>query len=257
MKTYRDIVSFALLGVAILVLVSGMSLLFKSSDDFGGAGFAGRAATVGWVFEHPILVVSLVVAVLLAVGFDGPSRYAVVIVYAGLAVGAISFAFGLLAWISGFSASDSEAFFLGGVYHAGKIVGIFLGIAELGFLGLALFVLLMCARALPRRQPRSYPGWGVQAGPGEGWPAGGYQQQTPPPGWGGPAQPPPQQWAQRPPGPGWQPPPWGPQQPPQQPPRYQQPQPSWDREAPAAPVTPDDRPARPIDDASDPGSEPE
>jgi len=178
-KKFREIFAYALLGVAALYLISGLSLLFKSEEDFGVA-FAERAAAVGYVFAHPVLVLSLVIAVALVVGFGQASKNAKIVVLVALGIGAISFLFALISWFTAFGAdSGLGGDFFGGVFGAGKIVGIFLGLAQLVFLGLAVFFAFTALQGLPKSAPSNQ--WNQQQGYGQqqGWnqPHQGYGQQ--------------------------------------------------------------------------------
>ena len=140
-KKFRDIFSYGLLVVAALYLLSGLSLLFKSEDEVGP--FTERAALFGHVFASPVLVLSLLGAVALAVGFGSQSLNAKLIVTAALAIAAAALLFALISWFSGFGV-DSGGFGLeafGGVLGAGKIVSILLGLAQLLALGLTEFSL--------------------------------------------------------------------------------------------------------------------
>ncbi|MBA2773593.1 MAG: hypothetical protein H0U36_06060 [Nocardioidaceae bacterium] len=160
-KKFREIFAYALLGVAALYFISAVSLLFKSEEDFGGAGFADRAATVGYLFTHPILVVSLAAAVALVAGFSEASKNAKVVVMVALGLGALSLLFALISWFSAFGA-DSEGGLevFNGVFGAGKLVGILLGLAQLLFLGLVVFFAFSVLRAFPKTAPSSQ--WGQQ-----------------------------------------------------------------------------------------------
>jgi hypothetical protein len=247
-KKLRDVFAFALLGVAALYLISGLSLLFKSESDAGGP-FSARAGWFGYVFAHPILVVSLVAAVLLVVGFGEVSRSAKVVVLLALGLGALSLLFAVICWVTSFAADDHSGFgaLFGGVLGAGKIVGVFLGIAQLAFLVLAVLFIGAVFLKFPRTARATSPQWGPQQGYGpqqpyppgsaygpygqpgygqeqQGWAPGGYPgapgaaaagapQYPEQQGWG---QPPADQagWAQPAAGqaPGWGPPaqqPWG------------------------------------------------
>ena len=73
-KKYREIFAYGLLGVAALYFISGLSLLFKSGDDLGGAGFADKSALFGYIFTHPLLVISLFGAVALATAWRTTAR---------------------------------------------------------------------------------------------------------------------------------------------------------------------------------------
>lgn len=181
-KKYRDVLAYGLLAIAALYLISGLSLLFKSEEDTGGAGFADRAGIFGHLFAHPLLVVSLAGAVALAVAMGEPSRQARTIVMVALALGGLAALLALVSWFSSFGAdSDFEVF--GGVYGAGKIVSILLGLAQLLALGLTLLFAYSVLSHLPRTSRAAAGGWGNSGG---GWPQ---QQQWGPPGaagsWGG------------------------------------------------------------------------
>ncbi len=180
-KKFREIFAYALLGVAALYFISGLSLLFKSEEDFGGAAFADRAATVGYLFTHPILVVSLAVAVALVAGFSEASKNAKVVVMAALGIGGLSLLFALISWFSAFGA-DSEGGLevFNGVFGAGKLVGILLGLAQLLFLGLVVFFAFSLLRAFPKTAPSSQwgqPGYGQQGGQTWGQQDQGYAAQ--------------------------------------------------------------------------------
>ena len=180
-KKFREIFAYALLGVAALYFISGLSLLFKSADDFGGAGFADRAATVGYLFTHPILVVSLAAAVALVTGFSEASKNAKVVVMAALGLGALSLLLALISWFSAFGADSQgglEAF--NGVFGAGKLVGILLGLAQLLFLGLVVFFAFNVFRAFPKTAPSGQwqqSGYGQQGGQTWGQQDQGYAAQ--------------------------------------------------------------------------------
>jgi hypothetical protein len=218
-KKLREPIAFGLIAVAVLYLVSGVSLLFKSEDDFGGLDFAGRAAVVGHVFADPIVVVSLAGAVLLATGWREATRNARAILQAVIAIGLICFLFAVICWIAGLSADRINAY--GGVNGAGRIVGVFLGLAQIALLGLVLAYAASVLQGLPRPVRAQHQ---QQYGPGQqAWGAPPQQQ------WGQPQQPSgpyygqPQQPQQS----GWQQPQqqWG--QPPQPNPAYGQPQQQW------------------------------
>src|SRR5680860_684050 len=101
-KKSREIFAYALLGVVALYLISGLSLLFKSEEDFRGAAFADRAAVVGYLFSHPIVVFSLVAAVALVVAFGAASKNAKIVVLVALGLGAVAFLFALISWFASF-----------------------------------------------------------------------------------------------------------------------------------------------------------
>ena len=83
-KKYREIFAYGLLGVAALYFISGLSLLFKSGDDLGDAGFADKSALFGYIFSHPLLVISLFGAVALATAWEDNSKNAKTIVLIAL-----------------------------------------------------------------------------------------------------------------------------------------------------------------------------
>ncbi|MBA2574811.1 MAG: hypothetical protein M3423_10655 [Actinomycetota bacterium] len=210
-KKFRDVFAYGLLGVAALYLLSGLSLLFKSEDEVGP--FSQRAALFGHVFTHPLLVLSLLGAVLLAVGFGAASKNAKLIVTAALAIAAAALLFALISWFSGFGADSGSPFFdtFGGVPGAGKIVSILLGLAQLLMLGLTAFFAYTAFQSLPKSAKTIDTGWsqgGGQSGqgyspnqgygPGPGYPQGAAQ--------GGQGQwQSPQAYGDRPPGYGYQP----------------------------------------------------
>ncbi|MBA2444328.1 MAG: hypothetical protein H0V49_03230 [Nocardioidaceae bacterium] len=171
-KKFRDIFAYGLLGVAALYLISGLSLLFKSEDLVGP--FSGRAALFGHLFTHPLLVLSLVGAVVLAVGFSSVSRNAKLIVTVALGIASAALLFALISWFSGFGVDSaggfgSEAF--GGVLGAGKIVSILLGLAQLLMLGLTAFFAFTAFKSLPKSAPKtSDTAWNQAAGqPGQSY----------------------------------------------------------------------------------------
>jgi hypothetical protein len=177
LKKYREIFAYGLLAVAALYLISGLSLLFKSENGLG-VDFSAKAAAFGYVFAHPILVLSVVGAVALAVGFGEVTRNARIIVLAALAIAGVALLLALITFFASFGADDSgfAASLFGGVIGAGRIVGMLLGLAQLLLLGLAAWFAITALRALPRTSPRA-ASWGQPQGyPG----AQGYGQ----PGWG-------------------------------------------------------------------------
>ncbi len=223
-KKFREIFAYGLLGVAALYVISGLSLLFKSQDSVGLA-FTGRAAAFGYLFDDPILVISLVVAVALVAGSGGgevgreASKNARAVVLAALGVGAVALLFAVISWLAAFGADELGSGGGGpfnGVFGAGKIVSIFLGLAQLGFLALGVFFALSVQRSLPQRIQAGQ--WGGQ--PGYGQPMQGYGQQQQ--GWGQPNQGYGQPGQQ----PGWA----------QQPSNFQG-QPSWGQGYPSGPPT--------------------
>jgi len=166
-KKFREIFAYALLGVAALYFISGLSLLFKSEEDFGGAGFSERAAIVGYLFTHPLVVISLALAVAMVAGFGEASKNAKVVVIAALGLGGVSLLLGLIAWFSGFGADSELGGFglFGGVFGAGKVVNIFLGLAQLASLGLVLFFAYTVFSAFPKAAPQQQ--WGQQGQQGQ------------------------------------------------------------------------------------------
>jgi len=226
---FRDVFAFGLLGVAVLYLIGGLSLLAKSEDDLG-LGFTDRAAAFGYLFMHPLLIVALATAIGLAVGLGQPSRNAKPAVILALAIGGISFVVGLVSWFSAFGGEDvGPAALYGGVLGAGKVVAVFIGLAQLIALGLVLLFGFAAFQVLPKPAPKPQQwgapqqyGWAQQ----QNWQQQGWQQPNDPGAWGAPSphqpaqQPVPQQsWGQ----PGGQPQAqqsWG--HPAQQPPAPQQ-----------------------------------
>jgi hypothetical protein len=263
-KQYREQMAVALLAVAVIYLGSGLGLLFKSYENLS-IGFADKSALDGYVFTHPVLVASLVIAVLLVAVWGEPSRHARTIVLAAVGIGAVALVFAVITWIAAFSADEARAFAFTGILGAGKVVGAFVGVADIVLLVLALFFAGMALQALPA-PARATGQWGQygqynQAGWGPApdwqqqgqWSAQQYQQyqqqqqQQPPPWassqspWGQPAhwtggqpqQPPgwghPSEQGWQHPGPGWQ----------QQPAGYDAgPTQAYEQPAEAAPETP-------------------
>ena len=233
-KQYREQIAVALLAVALVYVGAGLGLLFKDWDD-PSADFSVKSALDGYVFTHPVLAASLVIAVLLVGMWGEPSPHARTIVLAAAGIGAVSLVFAVITWIAGFSADESSAFTFAGVLGAGKIVGAFVGLAQIAVLAIALFLAGIALQALPR-PVRAGPQWGSPYQPGWQQPGQDWQQQGEWPSAGHPGQPhypgqpapwttPPQgQWGQ----PSWQhpgqPPGWG-QQPP---PGWQQPGPGYE-----------------------------
>ena len=195
-KKQREIFAYGLLGVAALYLIGGLSLLFKSGDDLGGAGFAEKGAYFGYVFTHPLLVLSIVAAVALVTAFGEASKNAKVVVLAALGITALSLLFGLISWFAGFGAdSTGVGELFGGIFGAGKVVGIFVGLAQLLLLGLGGWYVFTAFQSFPKAAPAAgqwgqqgqgqqgyggQPAWGGQQDPGYGQP--GYGQ----PGYGQP-----------------------------------------------------------------------
>lgn len=165
-KKFRDVFAYGLLAVAALYLLSGLSLLFKSAEDSGP--FSERAALFGHVFTHPLLVLSVLGAVLLAGGFGSASRNAKTIVTAALAIAGAALLLALMCWFSGFGVdSDGGLESFGGVLGAGKIVSILLGLAQLLLLALTTFFAFTGFRSLSQSAPQAgptSPGWGQDTG---------------------------------------------------------------------------------------------
>ena len=190
-KKYREIFAYGLLGVAALYFISGLSLLFKSGDDLGDAGFADKSALFGYIFSHPLLVISLFGAVALATAWEDNSKNAKTIVLIALGIGALSLLFALICWLSAFGAdTGTGGFIFNGVTGAGKVVAIFLGLAQLGLLGLVEFYAFTVYQTFPKPVPAQHQQgqWGQQqAGWGQaqqGWgQQGGYDQGQAQQGW--------------------------------------------------------------------------
>ncbi|MBA2717536.1 MAG: hypothetical protein H0U51_10875, partial [Propionibacteriales bacterium] len=195
-KKFRDIFAYGLLAVAALYLISALSLLFKSKDDVG-LDFSGKAAVFGYLFAHPLLVLSLIAAVALAVGFGEASKNARIVTLVALGIAAVALLLGLICWFSGFGADDGDlnsVGLFGGVFGAGKVVGIFLGLAQLLLLGLAAWFAYTALQSLPKTsssatswgQPQGYGGQQAYGQPSWGQQGSGYPSQ---PGWGQQGQP--------------------------------------------------------------------
>jgi hypothetical protein len=223
-KKFREPIAFGMLIVAALYFVSGLAVLFKSRDDLG-LTFSGRAALVSHVFSDPVLVIALAAAVALVVAGREASRNAKAVVLIAIVIGAFCLLFALISWLSGLSADGISAY--GGLNGAGRIVGIFLGLAQVGFLGLALAYAFAVFQSFPKtaKAPNGWAsgqqGWGA---PPQQW---GQPQQSQQP-WGQEQQP---GWGQQP-QQAWTQPPqqsWGQPQQPQQPqqPWAQSPQQGW------------------------------
>jgi hypothetical protein len=179
LKKSRDVFAYALLAVAALYVISGLSLLLKSPNEIG-LDFSGKAAAFGYLFAHPALIFSLVAAVALVVGFGEASKSARVVVLIALAIAGVALLLALISWLASFGGNDNGQPFGGGVFGAGQIVGVLLGLAHLLLLGLAVWFAVIALKALPRTAPRSASTWGQPAGyggsPGYGQPMWGQQQ---------------------------------------------------------------------------------
>jgi hypothetical protein len=173
-KQYREQMAVALLVVALIYLGSGLGLLFKSYDNTS-IGFADKSALDGYVFTHPVLVASLVIAVLLVAVWGDPSRHARTIALAAVGIGAVALVFAVITWIAAFSADENRAFSFTGILGAGKVVGALVGAAQIALLVLALFFAGMALQALPV-PVRATSQWGQYNQPGWG-PAPDWQQQ--------------------------------------------------------------------------------
>ena len=101
-KKYREIFAYGLLGVAALYFIGGLSLLFKSGDDLGGAGFADKSALFGYVFTHPLLVISLFGAVALATAWEDNSKNAKTIVRSPSGSARCRLLLALICWLAAF-----------------------------------------------------------------------------------------------------------------------------------------------------------
>jgi hypothetical protein len=195
-KKYREPVAFALLAVGALWFIAVLSLLFKT-DNFGlpgDLGFATRAAIVGGLFESPVPVLSLVVAVILVTALGGHTRNARIVVLAALGIGALDLLFGIITFFAQFGAH--AGFGVSSIGPAGKVTGTFFGLGLLLFLAAAVAYMVFAFQSLPApsAQPQwapgqqgygtGQPGWG-QPGQGYGQPQqGGWGQQSSGPGWG-------------------------------------------------------------------------
>ncbi|MDP9318503.1 MAG: hypothetical protein M3O94_05400, partial [Actinomycetota bacterium] len=211
-RKYRDLISYALLGVGALYFIGALSLLFKST---GGAGFATKSAFVGTYFEAPVPVVCLVVAVLLVTRFGELSTNARIVVLAALGIGGLDLLFAVITFFAQFGADAGFGF--AGVGPAGKVVGVILGLAQLTFLGAACFFFYTAFQSLPApavAAPQPWVGdggfaqygaptqqaWGQpdQSYPQQGYPQQGYPQQGPSQGWATPGESQPPAWGQAP-----------------------------------------------------------
>ncbi len=175
-RKHREIFAYGLLGVAGLYVISGLALLFKSGDDLRGASFSDKAALFGYLFSNPLLLVSLVGAVILVTAWGEKSPNAKTVVTAALGIAGLAFLLGLICWLAAFGSDQGNGIsFFNGVFFAGKVVGIFLGIAQLGLLGLVAFYAFSVFQTFPKAAPAQQPaGWGQQQGQ---WGQQGYYDQ--------------------------------------------------------------------------------
>lgn len=201
-RRFREFFACGLLAVVGLYLISALSVLFKSRDD-SFLGFADRAALVSHTFMHPVLVFSLAAAVVLVVVW-GESPHARPIVLVAIGLGGIALIFGLVSWLAGLTADEPDGLpAYGGVVGAGKVVGVFLGLAQITFLGLVVFFAATVFASLPRTVRLTQEQWGQLYGTPPGWQPNDQWASQPPgsaewqqPGQGGWAPPTPQQgWA--------------------------------------------------------------
>ncbi len=183
LKRSRGLLSYGLLAVAALYLVSGLSLMFKSKDAVG-LDFAGKSAAFGYLFGSPVLIVCLVAAVALVSGLGEPASNARAVVLAALVIAGLAFVLAVITFFASLGAGESGygPGIFGGVLGAGKIVGVLLGVARLLLLGLAAWFTYSVLRASPKTVPQSASGqhsaqgYDGSAGPGQtGWsqPEGG------------------------------------------------------------------------------------
>jgi hypothetical protein len=185
LRRFREVFAYVLLTVAALYLIGGLSLLVK---DTVGLDFSGKAAAFGYLFGHPVVILSLVAAVALVVGFGEVTRHARVVVLIALAIAGISLLLALVTWLAGLGSNDAGSPIGDGVLGAGNIVGGLLGLAQLLLLGLTAWFAFSAFKALPRAAPQTsvwgQPGYGASPGYGQqawGSPDPGYGQQ--PQGW--------------------------------------------------------------------------
>lgn len=156
-KKYREHLAFGLLAVAALWFVGSLSLLLKSSDF----GFAAKSAAIGGLFEAPIAVFSLVLAVLLVTRFGEPSRNARVVVLVALGIGALNLLFAIISFFAQFGANIAGGY--EGIGLAGKGVGALLGLAALIFLVVAVLFMFAELQGLPS-PVAAQPSWGAAPG---------------------------------------------------------------------------------------------
>jgi hypothetical protein len=183
LKRFREVFACVLLGVAALYLIGGLSLLAKDT----GLNFSGKAAAFGDLFGHPFVILSLVAAVALVVGFGEASRHARVVVLIALAIAGIALLLALVTWLASFGSYEVGSPIGVSVSGPGKVVGGLLGLARLLLLGLTAWFAFSALKALPKAAPQAsawgQPGYGPAgyAQPAWGSPDSGYGQQ--PQGW--------------------------------------------------------------------------
>jgi hypothetical protein len=192
-KKYREPLAFGLLAVSVLWFVGSLSLLLKSTD----IGFATKSAYVGGLFESPITVGSVVVAVLLVTRYGEPSRNARVVVLAALGIGGLDLLFAIICFFAQFGSDIASGF--EGIGGAGKGVGAILGLAALIFLAVAELFVFTALQGLPAPVSSAANPWGGSAsgyagpqagaaGGQSGWarpdPAAGYGSAQGSPGYG-------------------------------------------------------------------------
>jgi hypothetical protein len=150
LKRSRELLSYGLLAVAGLYLVSGLSLLFKS-EDAAGLNFADKSAAFGYLFASPVLTVCLVAAVALVTGLGELASTARVVVLVALVIAGLALVLAVITLLASLGADKSGfgAGLFGGVLGAGKIVGVLLGSAQLLLLGLAAWFIYQVLRGLP------------------------------------------------------------------------------------------------------------
>lgn len=176
LKKHRELFAYGLLVVAALYFIAGLSMLFKSSDQLGGAGFATRAAAYGYLFDDPLLIGSLVGAILLVSVWE-PTRNARTVVLVTVALGALCLLLAVICWLSGFLA-DSSFGGLANILGGGKAVAAVVGLAGWLLLALTTAFGALVLQRLPKPVPAA-PAWGGQPGWGQGYgqQPGGYGQQ--------------------------------------------------------------------------------
>src|SRR6476661_8039326 len=159
--------AYGLLASATLAVIAALGLLFKSSDDLGGnIGFAEKAALYGSHFESGVIILTLVGAVVLVTRLGELSANARIVVLAAMGIGAVDLLFAVITFFAQFGAGSGFAN-IAGVAGAGKIVGTFLGLAQLTFLGVALFYIFTAFQSLPAPVAAPAPQWGADQGFGQ------------------------------------------------------------------------------------------